>query len=302
MANSPTGKNFLIIGATGNAGGLVTPALLERGETVRCLVRSEDKAQPLRDAGAEVMIGDLENPDSLAAAFEGVDTVFSVIATGPNIELQGKNLVEAAVNAKVDHFVRYALIQNEHIAKLRSGKMQAAVDAMVRSSGLNYTIILPHSYMQNMMAVAATIQSDSVFYLPYGDGKVGLMDLRDVAEVAVQVMTTDGHHGKSYTITGPEAITMHEVAQSLSSAIGRPISYIDVPPEAAREGLLSFGMDKWIVDEYLAYFDVFKNDQASFTTHDFENVTGRKPRSIDDFARDFISAFKPSNSQPAPTG
>jgi uncharacterized protein YbjT (DUF2867 family) len=302
MASTSTGKKFLIIGATGNAGGLVTPALLERGESVRCLVRTEEKAQPLRDAGAEVVIGDLEDPGSLSAAFAGIDTVFSVIAVSPNIEQQGKNLVEAAVNAKVDHFVRYALIQNEHIGKLRSGKSQAVVDDMLRNSGLDYTIILPHSYMQNLMLAAATIQSDSAFYLPYGTGKVGLMDLRDVAEVAVEALTTDGHKGKSYTITGPESISMHEVAKSLSKAIGRTISYVDVPPQAVQEGMLAFGMGEWLVDEYLQYYEVFKNNQANFTSDDFENVMGRKPRSIDDFARDFVGVFDPSKAQPAPAG
>ena len=180
--------------------------------------------------------------------------------------------------------------------------MQSTVDEMVRSSGLDYTIVLPHSYMQNLMASAATIQSDSAFYLPYGDGRVGLMDLRDVAEVAVEVLTTDGHEGKSYTITGPEAISMNEVAEALSSAVGRTISYIDVPPEAARDGLLSFGMDQWIVDEYLAYFDLFKNNRASFITDDFENLMGGKSRSINDFARDFASVFEPSKAQSASTG
>ena len=301
MGNSTTGKKFLIIGATGNAGGLVVPALLERGEHVRCLVRSEEKGRPWREAGAEVVIGDLENPASLTAAFDGIDTVFSAIATGPNIERQGKNLVDAAIEARVDHFVRHSLIQNAHIEKTRSGKSQAAVDSMVKTSGLNFTIIYPHSYMQNLLGQAATIQSDSVFYLPYGNGKLGLMDLRDAAEVAVEVLTTAGHHGRDYTITGPESISMHRVANSLSSAIGKTVSYVDLPQEAARDGLLSLGMDPWVVDEYLAYFDVFKNDQADFTTSDYENLMGRKSRSIDDFARDFAAVFEPSLSQPAAT-
>jgi uncharacterized protein YbjT (DUF2867 family) len=302
MSDANSVKKFLIIGATGNAGGLVMPALIARGERVRCLVRSEEKARHLGELGAEVVIGDLEDPTSLATAFDGIDSVFSVIATGPNIELQGKNLVETAVNANVDHFVRYSLIQNSHIAKSRSGNMQAAVDDMVRSSGLDYTIILPHSYMQNLMASAATIQSDSAFYLPYGDGKVGLMDLRDVAEVAVKVLTTEGHIGKSYTITGPASISMFDVAESLSSATGKTISYVDVPAQAAKDALLSFGMDEWIVEEYLAYFEVFKNNQADFTTGDYEELMGSTPRSIDDFTRDFVGVFDPSLSKPSAAG
>lgn len=302
MADLPTGKNFLIIGATGNAGGLVTPALLERGENVRCLMRSEEKAQSLRDAGAEVVIGDLEDPGSLSTAFEGIDTVFSVIATGPNIEEQGKNLVEAAVDAKVGQFVRHALIQNEHIVKLRSGKTQGAVDSMVKNSGLNYTILYPHSYMQNLLGLAAGIQSDSALYLPYGEGKVGLMDVRDVADVAIEVLTTEGHQGKNYTITGPESISMHRVAESLSGAIGKTISYVDIPPEAAHEAMLSFGMSEWLADEYLTYYDIFKNNQADFATDDYESVMDRKPRSIDDFTRDFVGVFEPSMSQATPAG
>ncbi len=302
MSNSITGKQFLIIGATGNAGGLVTPALLARGERVRCLVRNPEKAEVLRETGAEIIVGDLNDPSSLTPAFRGVDTVFSVVATGPDIEYLGKNLVEAAVEAKVDHFVRYALVQNEHIAKLRSGGMQATVDSMVRESGLDFTIISPHSYMQNMLGLVSTIQSDSAFYLPYGDGRLGMMDLRDVGEVAVEVLTTEGHRGKSYTITGPVSISMHDVANSLSQAIGKTVTYVDISTEAAREAFISFGMDEWIVDEYLAYFDVFKNNQVDFTTNDFEDVMGRKSRSIDDFTRDFAGVFEPSLAQGAPAG
>ena len=104
------------------------------------------------------------------------------------------------------------------------------------------------------------------------------------------------------TITGPESISMHEVAKSLSKAIGRTISYVDVPPQAVQEGMLAFGMGEWLVDEYLQYYEVFKNNQANFTSDDFENVMGRKPRSIDDFARDFVGVFDPSKAQPAPAG
>ena len=225
-----------------------------------------------------------------------------MIATGPNIEQQGRNLVEVEVDAKVGNFVRYALIQNEHIANLRSGKAQAAVDALVRNYGLDHTIIYPHSYMQNMVALTTTIQSDSAFYVPYGDGKLGMMDLRVATEASVEVLTTEGHIGKSYTITGPESISMHRVAESLSNATGNSISYVDVPPETAKEALLSFRMDEWIVDECLAYWDLFKNNQADFTTDDYKILMGKKSRSIDDFTRDFASVFEPSLTQPAPAG
>ncbi|MDA1279646.1 MAG: SDR family oxidoreductase [Chloroflexi bacterium] len=291
VSTTGTGKKFLIVGATGQSAGVIIPTLLERGETVRCLVRNESKARALRDSGVDVVIGDLDHEATLVPAFEGIDTVFLVTAVGPNAERQGKNGVRAAASAGVGHVVRYSAIKFSDRANLRSARIDAAIEAELESSGMNITYIHSQSYMQNLMMQVPTIQSDSAMYVPYGEGKVGVMDLRDLGEVVIEVLTSEGHVGKNYSITGPRAISMHEVAEAISNAIGKKVAYVDAPPEAVEKSLLSFGMDPWIVDEYLRYFDAFKNNLANIVTNDYRKLMGREPRSIDDFSRDYSSVF-----------
>ncbi len=293
MSESTTGKRYLIVGATGNVGTPVTAALLDQGEKVRCLVRSEQKANAFRESGAEVVIGDLDRKESLAPAFEGIDTVFLVISTNRNMEQHGKDAIEVAVNAGVERLVRYTAIKTDYDDHMPTAAMQAAIDAELKTTGLRYTHVRPSNYMQGHLVFAPTIQSDSTIYAPWGAGKVGMADVRDIAEATVEVLTSEGHDGKSYSITGPEAISLHEVAAAISEAIGKKVTYTDVPPEAARDSLLSMGLDAWVVDQYMIYFDAFRNGYGEIVTDDFTKLTGRPSRTINDFARDYASAFSP---------
>ena len=118
----------------------------------------------------------------------------------------------------------------------------AETDPMLRASGLPYNIIRAHFFMQNTMMAAQTVASDGVVYMPFKDGKVGMIDVRDVAYVAVKVLTEDGHEGKTYTLTGPASISFHDVAAGLSKALGKEVKYVDVPLEAGREGMISMGL------------------------------------------------------------
>ncbi len=293
MNQSENGRKILMIGATGNVGSLVTPTLLERGGDVRCMVRDEAKAAHLKEAGAEIVLGDLDDQSSLERAMNGIDTVFLVIANSQRIEQQGRNAIDAAVSAGVRRLIRYSAIKTGFDANLRSQGMQAKVDEVLESSGLEYSHVRPTNYMQLYLMASATVQSDSAMYFPFGDGKIGMADVRDIADAAVEVITGEGHEGKAYSITGPEAVNLHQVAGAISEAIGRKVSYADTPEEAIRDGLLSSGMDEWLVDEYMAFFRAFKLGHMDMVTSDFEKLTGRKPRTIRDFARDYASVFSP---------
>lgn len=298
MSESASGLKFLVIGATGNIGSLVTPALLERGEIVRCMVRNPGKAQGLRDAGAEVVIGDLDKKETLAPAMEGIDTVFLVISINKNMKQQGLDAIDAALEAGVSRLIRYTAVKTTYDDEMPVAKMQEAIDTKLKASGLKYSHVRPHNYMQGLLAAVPTIQSDSAIYMPWGEGKVATTDLRDIAEAAVEVLTGEGHDGKSYSISGPEAITLHQAAAAISDAIGKKVSYIDIPPESAKEALLAMGIDSWVVDQYLKYFEAFKFNHASVVYDDLSKLTGRSARTIADFARDYAHVF---NSELAKT-
>ena len=206
---------ILVTGATGNVGSAVIANLTSMGVSVRALVRNDTKARDLEDAGVEVAIGDLEKPETLDAAFMGVDKVFLLTAVGPNAVTQASNGIAAAKRAGGLYTVRLSAVKAAPDSPTRIGRLHAETEDELKASGLPYTILKPHFYMQNTLMAAETVASDGVFYMPFKDGNLGIIDIRDIAAVAAKVLTQDGHEGKTYTPTGPASISFHDVASGL---------------------------------------------------------------------------------------
>ena len=229
-------EKILVTGATGNVGSLLIPILTDMGADVRALTRDESKAHALRDAGVEVFVGDLENPETLDAAVRGVDKVFLITPQNANQVIQAENGIRAAKRIGSPFIARLSAGAFQEIpgALPRVSAQHDEIDGMLKVSGLPYTIIKPGFFMQNTMMASQTVASEGVVYLPMKDAKIGMIDVRDIVDVAVKVLTEDGHEGKSYTLTGPAPISFHDVAAALSRALGREVNYTDVPLEAGR--------------------------------------------------------------------
>ena len=290
MGNS--GK-ILVTGATGNVGSILIPNLTNLGVDVRALVRDESKAQGLKDAGVEIVVGDLDKPDTLDGAFRGVDKVFLITPPNPNQVIQTKNGIEAAKRSGSPFIARLSAgaVQDMPGALPRISGQHAETDEMLRASGLPYNIIRPHNFMQGTMMAAQTVASDGIVYMAFKEGKVGMIDVRDIVDVAVKILTEDGHEGKTYTLTGPASISFHDVAAGLSKALGKQVNYVNVPLEAAREGMVGMGLPEWVADAFSEYMAAFSEGYGDFTTPDVENVTGHPARSYETFARDFAQVF-----------
>ncbi len=290
MANA--GK-ILVTGATGNVGSILIPNLTNLGADVRALTRDESKAQGLKDAGIEVVVGDLEKPDTLDAAFRGVDKVFLITPPNPNQVIQAENGIQAAKRTGSPVIVRLSAgaVREMPGALPRISGQHAETDGMLRVSGLPYNIIRPHFFMQVTMMAAETVASDSAVYMAAKDGKIGMIDVRGVVDVAVKVLTKDGHEGKTYTLTGPASISFHEVAAGLSKALSKPVNYVDLPLEAGRQGMIGLGLPEWVADAFGEYITAFSEGYGDFTTNDVEEVTGHPARSYETFARDFAQVF-----------
>ena len=302
------GDKILVTGATGNVGSLLIPSLINLGVDVRALVRDESKEQGLIDVGVEVIIGDLDKPETLDAAFRGVDKVFLITPPNPNQIIQAENGIEAAQRAGNPFLVRLSAgavnmpgssprISGAGALKEMPGALprisgqHVETDATLQASGLPYSIIRPHFFMQVTMMAAQTVASEGVVYMPFKDGKVGAIDVRDIADVAVAVLTEDGHEGKTYTLTGPASISFHDVAAGLSKAPGRQVNYVNVPLEAGREAMVGMGLPEWVADAFGEYMIAFGEGYGDFTTPDVEQVTGHPARSYETFAHDFAQVF-----------
>ena len=284
---------ILITGATGNVGRLLIPNLTSLGADVRALVRDESKAQGLKDAGIEVVVGDLLKPDTLDAAFRGVDKVFLITLPNPNQVIQAQNGIQAAKRTGSPFIVRLSAgaIREMPGALPPISGQHAETDGMLKASGLSYNIIRPHFFMQVTMMAAQTVASEGVVYMAIKDGRIGMIDVRDIVNVAVKVLTEDGHEGKTYTLTGPASISFHDVAAALSKALGKQVNYVNVPLEAGRQAMISMGLPKWTADAFGEYMTAFSEGYGDFTTPDVEKVTGHPARSYETFARDFAKAF-----------
>ncbi|MDR5865500.1 SDR family oxidoreductase [Halomonas koreensis] len=284
-------KTILIIGATSDISSAIIEHLKDTEHRVLALVRNPDKAQDLKRRDVELRTGDLEKPWTLGAAFEGADTVWILTPPGPRAPEQSSNALWAARNAGVSHVVRLSAFGAAHTAPTINGRLHALSDAELIASGIPYTIVKPHFFMQNLLMAAREIAEQGQIHLPLANGRMGLIDSRDIAEFAAQVLTTSGHEGKTYTLTGPASLTMHQISQAIGAAIEKDVQYEPVTLEDAWQSMLDAGMDEWSINLLCDYFAAYSTDWGNRITEDFSRVTGKAPRSIADFAGDFANYF-----------
>jgi uncharacterized protein YbjT (DUF2867 family) len=275
-------STILVTGATGTIGSRTVAALGKSGATVRAGVRKPSKP-------GEVKF-EYEDQASIAKALEGVDALFVVTPFSPNQVELGKSLVDAAKNAGVKRVVKLSAAGADVEPGIQLGRWHRAVEKHIEASGLGWTFLRPSNFDQNFINYYPP-DAEGAIYLPLGEGKVGWIDAADIGDVAAKVLTTEGHDHKAYELTGPEALSVSEIAAILSSASGRSIRYVDVPEAAARSAMLGLGMPAWMVDAMLELHAISKAGYAAATTDTVEAILGRKPRSFAQFAKDSASAF-----------
>jgi uncharacterized protein YbjT (DUF2867 family) len=278
----------LVTGATGNTGSLLVPALLKEGVDVRIFARNEVKAGPLKDLGAEVVTGDLDKPATILPAVRNVDKIYLLTWNGETQLRQAENVINAAKHEGVSHIIRHSMWGPENSRIIKQGY---EIEEMVKSSGLQWTILKPTFFMQNTMMAAQTISSDGVIYWDMKDGKLAMIDMRDIADSAVAVITGKGHEGKSYILTGPEAISFTDVAKTFSKVLHKEVNYVNVPGEASLQAMTGMGMPEWIAKGYVELMEGFSENFANSTTKNVEILAGHPARSFEQFADDFAHVF-----------
>jgi uncharacterized protein YbjT (DUF2867 family) len=284
-------KTILITGATGNISSGIIAQLKGPEHRLLALVRNPGKAEELKRQGVELRVGDLEKPWTLGPAFAGADTVWVLAPPGPRAPEQCSNALWAARQAGARHVVRMSAIGAAHTAPTINSRLHALSDAELIASGIPFTILKPHFFMQNLMMAAQSVAQQGAIYLALADGKMGLIDSRDISDFAAHVLTTEGHKGMTYTLTGPASLTLHQVAAAIGEAVGKEVKYVPVGVETARQSMLGVGMDEWSVNLLCDYFIAYSANWGDLVTDDFQRVTGQAPRSISQFARDFASTF-----------
>lgn len=286
---------ILVTGATGTVGREVVKQLsmLDGDIRVRAGVHSLIKGENLkRLPDVEIVEIDFEEPESLHAAFTHADKVCMIVPFANDQVQMAKTLIDEAKKAGVKHIVSLSAMGADAEHGILMGRMHREVEEYIKQSGISYTFLRPSSFMQNYIHYnAESIKKEGRFYMPTGDGKVSHVDARDIAAVGVEALTTDGHEGKAYEITGPEALSNYEVAQLLSEVTGKQIEFVDVPEPAAKKSMTDHGTPEWMADALLELYKVYKAGHAAKLTDTVQEIAGRKPHTMRQFFEDHKDCF-----------
>lgn len=282
---------ILLTGSTGSV-GLETAKCLERkGIRFRGMVRDQAKASSTGLTNVEWVTGDFSDDESLRRSLDGIDRVFLLAPPVENLDVVEAKFINIAKAVGVKHIVNLSAVGAGVNVPHRFGLWHGRTEELLRQSGLDFTILRPNFFMQNLLGMAGMIKGGTL-YVPAGDGKAPFVDVRDIAAVAASCLTEPGRVGQTYEVTGPEAIGYGDIAATFTSVLGRQVSYVDVPVEAAAESMLTMGLPAWLVGALNELNTGLKEHRFTGVADTVERVGHKAPITLETFIRDHSSVFQ----------
>lgn len=289
-------ETILITGATGTVGSEVVKQLSSNTTdiNIKAAVHSIENAKKVQYDKVEVVQIDYNKPETLKEAFKDADKLFLLTHPSPKSAEQESNLVTEAKKAGIRHIVKQSIMGADLQADVEAMRLHRQAEKIIEESGIPYSFLRPNEFMQGFINFQGpTIKSNNAYYLPAQDAKVSIVDVRDIAAVAVKALTDDNkHNNKTYLITGPETLSYYQAAEILSNATGKKISYVNVSDEEARAAMKETGMNDWLINTILELYNYFRKGYASEVSSAVEEVTGKKPITFAQFAKDYAEAFR----------
>jgi uncharacterized protein YbjT (DUF2867 family) len=276
---------ILVTGASGTVGSEVVKALVARKAPVRAGYRSRPQNVP---AGVETVALDYDRPETIAPALREVETLFLLSNTvAPEVRV-----VDEAKRAGVKRIVKLSVLgAGEGLFEF--ARWHRPVEQHIEASGLAWTHLRPNGFMQNMINYKGeTIRTQSALYASVGDAAISHVDARDIGAAAGRVLTESGHEGKAYDLTGGAALTYGQVAQALSTALGRTIRYVPITGEQYRAAAVAAGTPEPYADALVDLDRAYAAGVGSRVAADVKTLTGRDPISFDAFARDHAPSMR----------
>lgn len=282
-------ERILVTGATGTIGRELVRLLSERGAAVVAGVTSEDKASALESQGVRAEVFSYSDAESLGRIMEGKARVFLLLPFTEGMKRWGLAALDAAKAAGVAHVVRSSALLADTEAHFQLGKVHGGVDLALEESGLSFTILRPNVFMQNYaLRLSGEIREKNRFSLPEADNRTSFIDARDIAACAATVLLDPAEHaGRTYLLTGPEALSNMDVAAILSAEAGREIAYRPLSEEQAREKWMSAGLPEWSANMLLGLARQVREGVTGMVTGAVKHLSGRDPVPFRQFARDF---------------
>lgn len=286
---------ILITGGSGKIGSELVQLLKARGADFKVMARKEEVRADLKSRGIASVAGDFAQAKTFTPALAGVRTIFLLTVPSPTTEVQEGHFLEAARKAGVQHIVRLSAQGADPWAASNLLRVHGRCEAQLETCGLGWTILRPTMFMQNLAPMyGEAIAKTSTLYAPAGDARIPFVDTRDVAAVASVVLTSEGHEGLVYEITGSVCETYAGVAEILGAKLGRAIKYVDVPEDAAFQSMINMGMNGWFAHGIITLFHAFKaNGDTAVPRGTVTRLTGRQPRTLQDYVQENLKAFQP---------
>jgi uncharacterized protein YbjT (DUF2867 family) len=283
----------LVIGGTGMVGSAVTASLLKQGVIVRVMSHSPDKLKKL-PAGVEGFRADLDDPDTLPAAFDGIDSVFLLNAVGLNETDEGLLAVSAAKAAKVKKIVYVSVFMPEGSERIPHFRSKLPVEKAVKESGIAYTILRPNNFFQNDLGLKSAIMQYSVYPQPIGGKGVNQVDVRDIADCAINALMQSGHEGQTYEVHGPDTLTGEGIAGIYTKHLGREVRYSGNDLDTWGEKVKNM-MPEFMIPEMRIMYEFFQANGMIATKNELEKMQkllGHKPRTFDDFVKEITVEWR----------
>ncbi|PSB49841.1 NAD(P)-dependent oxidoreductase [Cyanosarcina cf. burmensis CCALA 770] len=282
-------NNILVTGATGNVGSEVVRLLSKRGYSVKAAVRSHSDSRIHLPSGVESVAFDFEQTQTFEPAFRGINTLFLV--RPPAISQVKKYIYPAltiAQAAGVERIVFLSLLGAERMAIVPHAK----IEAYIKSLGLAYTFLRASFFMQNLSTThCQDIRDRNEIFVPAGKGKTSFIDVRDIAAIAVKVMTEPGHEDRAYPLTGSEALDYYEVAEIFTNVLGRQIVYTHPSILKFARKMYVRGLQPGLIVVMLGIYTTARLGLAAKVTEDVRHLLQRSPISMEEFVRDYRASW-----------
>jgi uncharacterized protein YbjT (DUF2867 family) len=284
---------ILVTGASGLVGGEVVRQLSGGQVPVRALVRDPGRAPQIASLpGVQVVTGDLGRAETLGPVLADVSQAVLISSADASMAEVQSSFIDAAAKAGVSHVVKLSGIMPDLGSPFRFARMHGQIEDHLAASGMTFTNLRAGEFMQAYFRQVPNIVARHELRLPMAGQRIASIDIADIAAVAVHILHGAGHDNQTYPITGPQALTMAEVAAILSDVTGTAIRYVDVPPEAARQAQLKAGMPPYLADalaELFAERRAGKEAQVSALT---PALLGRPATSFAEFAERNAAVFR----------
>ena len=281
---------MILITTAGKVGAEAARLLAQQQIPARVLVRDPASAKSLELArtGVDIVAGDLASSSDVDAAMRGIETVLLVSPAVPEQEI---GVISAAVRAGAQHVVKITnkAAPDSPISRQRG---QARIEAALADSGLGHTLVRSNAFMQNLLMLAPAIAASGGLGSSAGDGRIGMVDARDLAEVASRIAASPAEHvGKTYWPTGPAALSYPDAAAILADVLGRPVTFQKRTVEEDMRAMIAAGLPPAVAEDNARALGLFAEGEADYVTDDVPTLLGRPARSFRQFAADHAQAF-----------